>query len=681
MSTVLLTPKGTQTQLRWLLLATPLFFLNTVIELAAGSWPLPLVLPMVFVFAMFFCLLPRLTIRDGMICKGALNSRIADLARLVEMTGSTGSHDDDFRDSLVLKFSDGKEFKVFVDEYDEASLRSFIGAVRQAAPQAKFTYSDVISLESRGLLQFLINTMLPDSVIIKLNRSPLAETITELVSTKFKQNWFWPIYAFSWALISCGLFFHRGLVEHQRYVLSGDLFADMALGPTLSLFDLICHQTWLYFSKVDLSVIAMMWTVIGTVGLGIALMRVFASVFVFVDNQTIGLGNRFIPWAAVQSVSLIKTSEFGDPLEGNLVINPDEFNALTISLSQIADPQRKQQLLQLVERYATQAKSNDEFLRATNSLVDINFTDIWLQSNGHESREAPRPEAVSIVGGSLLSGAYSIDSILGYGGQGITYLAHAKLDHGRTAAPAGQVVVKEVVLPNHAEVRIQEDAISKFERGAILLETLNHPQIVKLWDHFTENGRAYLVLEYIQGRTLRDLIGERGVMTPAEAVSIAEQICDILIHLHSQNPAIIHCDLAPDNLIITPGETVKLVDFDVARVLDARRYSFIAGRPSYTPPEQFRGKPSAQSDIYALGAIIHFVMHGTDPSPLGHDECDDHSEPKSAIDELIARCLSFDENDRPASAAALKQELELINATISGEPLGEVLNIKLPEFS
>jgi serine/threonine protein kinase len=194
---------------------------------------------------------------------------------------------------------------------------------------------------------------------------------------------------------------------------------------------------------------------------------------------------------------------------------------------------------------------------------------------------------------------------------------------------------------------------------------------VRLYDHFVENGRAYLVLEYIEGKTLRQVLQESGPMSHALVRELGLQMCDILAYLHSRDPQVIHCDLAPDNLILTPSGKVKLVDFDVARVVDARAYSVIAGRPSYTPPEQFRGNPTIQSDIFALGAILHFLSTGKDPAPLaiGLGQCDAEEE-LSGVASLIKDCLAFEASARPASASVVAERLECLIEDDSGTATG-----------
>jgi serine/threonine-protein kinase len=231
-----------------------------------------------------------------------------------------------------------------------------------------------------------------------------------------------------------------------------------------------------------------------------------------------------------------------------------------------------------------------------------------------------------------------------------------------------------------------QDATSRFERGAKLLKELEHPKIVKLLDYFFENGKAYLVMEYVKGETLRDYIDRKGAMPFDEGKKLGLQLCEILEFLHERDTPVIHCDFAPDNLIITPDGDVKLIDFDVARVVESKAHTFIAGRPSYTPPEQFRGQPTPQSDLFALGAILHYLLQGKDPPPLCAGESDDDTVWNSTgVEQLIQQCCRFEASERPKSAGEIKEtllscELQQAHTTIdarSSEERGQRISVSI----
>ena len=112
---------------------------------------------------------------------------------------------------------------------------------------------------------------------------------------------------------------------------------------------------------------------------------------------------------------------------------------------------------------------------------------------------------------------------------------------------------------------MRKQALERFENEARILEELSHPQIVKLIDFFLEDHRAYLVLEHIDGMSLRQLVAKNGPMPLADIISLSMQMCDVLEYLHSLSPAVVHRDFTPDNLILDSSGRLVLIDFNVAQ--------------------------------------------------------------------------------------------------------------------
>jgi len=174
--------------------------------------------------------------------------------------------------------------------------------------------------------------------------------------------------------------------------------------------------------------------------------------------------------------------------------------------------------------------------------------------------------------------------------------------------------LKEFLLPVYVDVSARRRALEIFEKEARLLKELSHPNVVKLVDYFVEDHRAYLVLEHIDGKSLRQIVQQEGARAEDEVRSLAAQMCAILEYLHSQSPPVVHRDFTPDNLILRKDGTLKLIDFNVAQQSDdSSALSSVVGKPNYLSPEQFRGAPVPQSDIYALGACLQFLLTGEDP--------------------------------------------------------------------
>ncbi len=156
-----------------------------------------------------------------------------------------------------------------------------------------------------------------------------------------------------------------------------------------------------------------------------------------------------------------------------------------------------------------------------------------------------------------------------------------------------------------------------FERETALLATLRHPNLPACWDAFSEGGQRYLVSELIQGRSLQKLIEQHGVASEQDVIRWGIDLCDALVYIHSQPTPIVHRDIKPDNVIITPDGHAVLVDFGIARPYQAgRRDTMRMGTWGYLPPEQKAGQTEPRSDLYALGGTLHFALTGNDPQML-----------------------------------------------------------------
>ncbi len=184
------------------------------------------------------------------------------------------------------------------------------------------------------------------------------------------------------------------------------------------------------------------------------------------------------------------------------------------------------------------------------------------------------------------------------------------------------------------EVRPDPDATSEelaqaqtqFRREASTLARLDHPNLPKVSDTFTENQREYLVMDFVGGRDLRQVMEEkrrRGKFLEEERVlQWAEQLCDALTYLHKQNPPILHRDIKPANIKLTPGGLIKLVDFGLVKLLaadDSRTITVLQGRGTlaYTPLEQYggdTGHTDVRSDIYSLGTTLYHLLTNQPPA-------------------------------------------------------------------
>lgn len=192
--------------------------------------------------------------------------------------------------------------------------------------------------------------------------------------------------------------------------------------------------------------------------------------------------------------------------------------------------------------------------------------------------------------------------------------------------PGRLCAVKEVQPDSHApeELRLQER--EQFLKEASILAQLDHPNLPKVSDYFTDGEREYLVMDFVPGKDLRELLLEsidRGEpLAVNDVLAWAEQIIDATDYLHRRDPSVLHRDIKPSNLKLTPEGRIKLVDFGLVKLMapdDVRTITVVQGRGTalYTPLEQYGGgslHTDVQSDIYALGGTLYHLLTGQPPS-------------------------------------------------------------------
>lgn len=208
--------------------------------------------------------------------------------------------------------------------------------------------------------------------------------------------------------------------------------------------------------------------------------------------------------------------------------------------------------------------------------------------------------------GEILQGRYRVFKVLGCGGMGAVYLAEDLRLSNRLVA------VKE-------NFDTSPEATAQFNIEAELLATLRHPNLPQVFDYFIEpkTGKQYLVMDYIAGGDLEDIVEKQGPMDERSALKIMFQIFDAVDYLHRQNPPVIHRDIKPSNIKVQPDGTAILVDFGIAKRYFPGRDTVgaaVAVTPGYSPPEQYgQGITDQRSDIYSLGATLYFVLTGQVP--------------------------------------------------------------------
>lgn len=227
---------------------------------------------------------------------------------------------------------------------------------------------------------------------------------------------------------------------------------------------------------------------------------------------------------------------------------------------------------------------------------------------------SPPRTRTGLAPGTVLRDRYEILELIGQGGMGAVYKAADRRLVGRLCA------VKEI-LPGLGAYEEELTAYQEqFYREASLLAQLDHPNLPKVSDYFSEDGREYLLMDYVPGRDLREIIEEariRGVfLEESQVLEWARQLCDALAYLHSRDPVVLHRDIKPSNIKLTPSGHIKLVDFGLVKVLSGdenRTVTVVQGRGTvaYTPLEQYggdAGHTDVRSDIYALGATLYHLL-------------------------------------------------------------------------
>src|SRR5581483_11294161 len=220
------------------------------------------------------------------------------------------------------------------------------------------------------------------------------------------------------------------------------------------------------------------------------------------------------------------------------------------------------------------------------------------------------------------------------------------------------------------------EATNTFKHEAMLLASLTHPNLPRIYEQFTEDGRWYLVMDFIEGETLEEyllkLVGGR--LAVDRVLSIAIQVCTVLEYLHNRQPPIIFRDLKPANIMLTPPGHIYLIDFGIARHFTPgkSRDTSALGSSGYAAPEQYgKAQTTPRADIYALGATMHELLTGLNPadSPFNFAPMRLPQHPGNyELEQLIAHLIALDANNRPANVTQVRQALESIAALKASMP-------------
>ncbi|MGH2492726.1 MAG: serine/threonine-protein kinase, partial [Candidatus Limnocylindria bacterium] len=280
------------------------------------------------------------------------------------------------------------------------------------------------------------------------------------------------------------------------------------------------------------------------------------------------------------------------------------------------------------------------------------------------SEERNRPESVTNAAakreapeGRLLADRYRLTLRIDEGGAGEVWQA-------RDERLGRDVAIK--ILGTKADDAFRERFSDEARRAAAVL----HPNVVTVFDEGRDGADAFMVMELVRGRTLRDVVADRGPLRPHEAARIVAQIAAALDAAHEAG--VIHCDVKPANVIVDQQGTAKLTDFGIARAARGPREHELIGTARYIAPERIEGKaPTERSDIYSLGLVAYELLAGRPPNAEMETEdllrvrLDGRAPSlRSArvgisdeIDGVVAKALARDPKDRHASAGAFARDL------------------------
>jgi len=273
--------------------------------------------------------------------------------------------------------------------------------------------------------------------------------------------------------------------------------------------------------------------------------------------------------------------------------------------------------------------------------------------------------------GTVLHGRYRVTELVAQGGMGAVYRAGDLRLSGRECA------LKEIICQDDGLVD-PTDARAQFYREASTLGRLDHPNLPKVSDHFSEGDRDYLVMDYVPGADLQSLLDdalrEGHRLSEKQVLEWARQLFDALEYLHAQDPPVLHRDIKPANIRLTASGVVKLVDFGLVKLMEpeqTRTITVLQGRgtASYTPLEQYGGETGhtdTRADIYALGATLYHLLTGHSPPPakdrfLRPDSLTPAQELNPAIssrtDAVIGWALAMHPDDRPPNISHFRNAL------------------------
>ncbi len=404
---------------------------------------------------------------------------------------------------------------------------------------------------------------------------------------------------------------------------------------------------------------------------GLTLTRLLAKTDLIVDKNGIRMpilptqptiSMKYLNWSQITRID-VAYADKSSWTDRELMIFRRSEGPISMPLGRF-DPAETEQILLAFELWSDDCEigTNVDALRCDIKLIasgdeSLTYTDMWEEEL--RRRYCPTNFVPLEPGRTLKNGTIKVIRHLALGGLAAVYLCNQET--------GDLVVIKEAVIPEDAQEGIKAKAREMFEREAQLLMKLDHPGIVKVHDYFVEGGRNYLMLQYLNGQDIRQFIRQNGAAREHIVIDWAIKIASIIKCLHEQDPPIIHRDLTPDNLVITEDGGIVVIDFGAANEFIGTATGTLVGKQSYIAPEQFRGKAVVESDIYAFGCTLYYMLTGKEPEALStSNPKDTRSDLSPEICEFVESCTQMEAVDRYRSAAQLIPVLRRISATQAG---------------
>ena len=257
----------------------------------------------------------------------------------------------------------------------------------------------------------------------------------------------------------------------------------------------------------------------------------------------------------------------------------------------------------------------------------------------------------------IIAGRYRIQEMAGQGSYSIVYRGF-DLEKNR------YIALKELRETGITPEEVQE-AEELFFNEINILKNLDHPSIPKVYDFFYLEGKHFMVMEWVDGENLMDILEKKGTLSENTAMDYMEKITDILIYLQDEERKIIYKDIKPSNIIVKKNGDLKLIDFGISRFYSPQKKkdTYLLGTPGYAPPEAYKEtQTDFSADIYSVGATFYHLTTGEDPFQFNFNFPNPKNYNKELSDDFSSLVLAMlrEKEERIGSARELKRQLEFI---------------------